>query len=67
LNSLRFKPASLTFPRQLRFQNGTSSLANRFPDAGNYEEEAKMPVLLLWAIPAVVVIGGGGYWLMHLH
>jgi len=26
-----------------------------------------MPVLLLWAIPAVLIIGGGGYWIMHLH
>jgi len=26
-----------------------------------------MPVILLWAIPAVIVIGGGGYWLLHLH
>lgn len=30
-------------------------------------EEETMPVILLWAIPAVIVIGGGGYWLMHLH
>jgi len=26
-----------------------------------------MPVILLWGIPALVVIGGGTYWLMHLH
>jgi len=26
-----------------------------------------MPVLLLWAIPAAIIIGGGGYWIMHLH
>jgi len=26
-----------------------------------------MPVLLLWAIAAVLIIGGGGYWIMHLH
>jgi len=30
-------------------------------------EEETMPVIFLWAIPAVIVIGGGGYWLMHLH
>jgi hypothetical protein len=29
--------------------------------------EQTMPVILLWAIPTVIVIGGGGYWLMHLH
>jgi hypothetical protein len=26
-----------------------------------------MPVLLLWAVPAVVVIGGAGYWIVHMH
>jgi len=30
-------------------------------------KEKIMPVILLWAIPAVIVIGGGGYWLLHLH
>jgi len=23
--------------------------------------------ILLWAVPAVLVIGGGAYWIMHLH
>jgi len=26
-----------------------------------------MPILLLWAIPAVIVVGGGAYYLVHLH
>jgi len=26
-----------------------------------------MPVLLLWAVPAIIVIGGAGYYLVHLH
>jgi len=26
-----------------------------------------MPVLLLWAVPAVIVVGGAGYWLVHMH
>jgi hypothetical protein len=30
-------------------------------------EEVTMPVLLLWAVPAVIVIGGGAYWITHLH
>lgn len=30
-------------------------------------EEASMPVLLLWAVPAVIVVGGAGYWLIHMH
>jgi hypothetical protein len=24
-------------------------------------------IFFLWAIPAVIVIGGGTYWLMHVH
>jgi hypothetical protein len=30
-------------------------------------EEEKMPVLLLWAVPAIIVIGGASYYLVHLH
>ena len=30
-------------------------------------EEKIMPLLLIWAVPAVIVIGGAGYWLVHLH
>ena len=30
-------------------------------------EERTMPVLLLWAVPAVIVIGGAGYWIVHMH
>lgn len=30
-------------------------------------EEEPMPVILLWGIPTMFVIVGGGYWLMHLH
>jgi hypothetical protein len=26
-----------------------------------------MPLLLLWAVPAVIVVGGAGYWLVHMH
>jgi hypothetical protein len=28
-------------------------------------EESVMPVLILWAVPAVIVIGGVGYFLVH--
>jgi hypothetical protein len=31
------------------------------------QKETAMPVFILWAIPAVVVLGGGAYWLMHVH
>ncbi len=37
----------------------------RYP--GNGAEEDKMPVLLLWAVPAIVVVGGGIYLIGHLH
>lgn len=26
-----------------------------------------MPALVLWAVLAVIVLGGGTYWLVHLH
>jgi len=29
------------------------------------EEEAYMPVLWLWAVPAVIVVGGVGYYLVR--
>ena len=32
-----------------------------------FPEEENVQVILLWAVPAVIVIGGGGYRLMHLH
>lgn len=31
------------------------------------EEEDKMPVVLLWAVPAVIAVGGGIYLITHLH
>jgi hypothetical protein len=26
-----------------------------------------LPVFVLWAVPAVIVIGGATYWLVHMH
>jgi hypothetical protein len=31
------------------------------------EEDFTMPVLLLWAVPAIVVVGGGIYLIGHIH
>jgi hypothetical protein len=28
---------------------------------------AAMPVIVLWAIPAIIVLGGGAYWIAHIH
>jgi hypothetical protein len=30
-------------------------------------EESIMPVLILWAVPAVIFVGGVGYFLLHAH
>ncbi len=45
---------------------GTNNAAYRSPSNGLTEEEP-MPVILLWGIPTMFVIVGGGYWLMHMH
>jgi hypothetical protein len=29
--------------------------------------EVTLPVILLWGIPTMLVVLGGGYWLIHLH
>jgi hypothetical protein len=34
---------------------------------GKEQQESVMPVLVMWAVPAVIVIGGVGYWLVHMH
>jgi len=26
-----------------------------------------MPVFILWAVPAVIILGGGAYWIVHMH
>ena len=30
-------------------------------------EEDTMPVILLWGIPTLIVVGGGAFWLVHAH
>jgi hypothetical protein len=30
-------------------------------------EEEEMPVIILWAVPAIVVVGGGIYLISHMH
>lgn len=32
-----------------------------------FGEERKMPVIILWAVPAIVVVGGGIYLISHMH
>ena len=38
-----------------------------YPATGNDLEEVFMPVILLWAVPAIVVLGGGIYLIGHMH
>jgi hypothetical protein len=44
--------------------DGTSAMAPRFRPVGNMRRSV-MPVLLLWAVPAVIVVGGVGYYLVR--
>ena len=31
------------------------------------QRRTAVPVFILWAIPAVIVLGGGAYWIAHIH
>ena len=42
-----------------------SGTLSAFAHRGQNEEEATMPVILLWAVPAVIVVGGVGYYLVR--
>ena len=48
-------------------RNNRNAALPRYLGSVAYQEEAVMPVLVMWAIPAVVVIGGAGYFLVHMH
>jgi hypothetical protein len=41
-------------------------MPGRFTVEGKAEERIT-PILVMWAVPAVIVIGGVGYWLVHMH
>jgi hypothetical protein len=58
-----------TGPHRNTAQTGTHSPGERYLlREGCEEKESVMPMIFfLWAIPAVIVIGGGTYWLMHVH
>jgi hypothetical protein len=45
---------------------GTSGNRPLFTIGAADEEEAYMPVLLLWAVPTVIVIGGVGYYFLRV-
>jgi len=52
--------------RSRRFSSRHDARANSHADERN-EKEQTMPVIFLWGIPAIVVIGGGVYWIAHMH
>jgi len=58
----RFQPRSHAVGPAI---SGTSGNPLRFRKEGQPKEEAYMPVLLLWAVPAVIVVGGVGYYLVR--
>jgi hypothetical protein len=41
-----------------------SSIAQLFRRA---TEEEIMPVIILWAVPAIIAVGGGIYLISHMH
>jgi hypothetical protein len=55
------------FPDAIRRRSGTIGKGFAFICRGQKREERTMPILLLWAVPAVIVVGGAGYWLVHMH
>jgi hypothetical protein len=48
------------------FREGTITPLPSFPDI-ELEGVTTMPVLILWAIPAIIFVGGGIYIIGHLH
>jgi hypothetical protein len=66
--------------KRLKMGGGTSSQGAAKSDPGTTGNESAfspsrarsnrrvvMPVLVMWAVPAVIVIGGVGYFLVHMH
>jgi hypothetical protein len=52
---------------QIFASQASGTTASFFPFLIRGEEELSMPVLLLWAVPAVIIVGGVGYFLVHVH
>jgi hypothetical protein len=52
------------FPRAIKRFREQVAIAARYIVVGKREERT-MPVLLLWGIPAVIFVGGVGYFLVH--
>jgi len=50
-----------------RIEIGPTAPRRPGQDTKNLQRSKTMPVILLWGIPTLIVLGGGTYWLMHLH
>jgi hypothetical protein len=50
--------------RVIKRFSGTSGNGHALNYRGQREERV-MPVLILWAVPAVIFVGGVGYFLIH--
>lgn len=48
-------------------ERGTFAVFSCFFPGSSYSEERIMPVLILWAVPAILVVGGGIYLIGHMH
>jgi hypothetical protein len=70
--------AGAVFPTRTHISRGTTVIFSRWRSVTLegvqvtrrriIQRRAAMPIFyVLWAIPAVVVLGGGAYWIAHLH
>ncbi|MCK1388918.1 hypothetical protein [Bradyrhizobium sp. 21] len=48
-------------------ERGTCAIFSRCPPGAGFGGEKKVPVLILWAVPAILVVGGGIYLIGHMH
>src|SRR4051812_42433162 len=62
-----FRTASQTTMRSFTAIQYREQVAIRSVISPLEKEERIMPLLVLWVVPAVIVIGGASYWLLHLH
>jgi len=50
-----------------RSEVGTFAGFSSCPAGAAHWRRGKMPVLILWAVPAILVVGGGIYLIGHMH
>jgi hypothetical protein len=55
------------FARSFPRESGTFAGFSRCRAGAAHWRRGKMPVLILWAVPAILVVGGGIYLIGHMH